>query len=336
MFFTNDQKADFRLSLIRPTMNLSLFGIIFLLCSSLLHATTPSNLISEGGFLDDSVLDGNVPESKTSDNKIITSRIAQRLAQENSNLANAFALTPHKPNYFFPFHYQTDINDDNFLPENATADKVEFVFQFSAKVTLVDGLFGEHTRLWAAYTQKSLWQSYNTDNSSPFRETNYEPEVFLGIDLSDSDNPLKPDYLTLGFNHQSNGRGGDTSRSWNRLFAELFYESGNTVMIVKPWYRLPEDDELDNNPNIERYYGYAELQFLHTLNQYQIEFMLRNNLRAGNRAKNKGAVQVGVSFPLIGKSRGYIQYFNGYGQSLIEYDERIQSLSAGIQLTSWL
>lgn len=63
--------------------------------------------------------------------------------------------------------------------------------------------------LLLGYTTRSWWQVYNDDEnvSSAFRETNYEPEVFLR-------HYGGPEFLggriagfDIGLNHQSNGRG---------------------------------------------------------------------------------------------------------------------------------
>ena len=260
------------------------------------------------------------------------SLIENRVEKERKNLINPFAITPHKPNYFLPFRYQSDIDAPDLLPNNEELDKVEFVFQLSVKVPVAHNILGEGTSLWGAYTQKAAWQAYNSDSSAPFRETNHEPELFVAVDLHPEIGSVKPKYVAFGFNHQSNGRNEGESRSWNRLFVELFYEIDNTVISIKPWYRLSENNENDDNPNIEKYYGYGELNAVHVINEYSIDLMLRNNLRS----KNRGALQLGFAFPLWGKSQGYVQYFNGYGQSLIEYNKHTKSIGFGVILTNWL
>ena len=76
---------------------------------------------------------------------------------------------------------------------------------------------------------------YNTDISAPFRETNYEPEVFwiapVPWKVFGSDAIL----VSLGLSHQSNGRSQLTSRSWNRVYAGLVRERSRYVYYLKAW-----------------------------------------------------------------------------------------------------
>jgi phospholipase A1 len=74
--------------------------------------------------------------------------------------------------------------------------------------------------LWFGYTQNSFWQAYNRAASSPFRETNYQPELMLTTPLNLTW-ACWTRYLTLGLNHQSNGQTSTLSRSWNRIYAEV-------------------------------------------------------------------------------------------------------------------
>jgi phospholipase A1 len=139
--------------------------------------------------------------------------------------------------------------------------------------------------------------------------------------------------------HQSNGRGGNLSRSWNRVYANLQFEKDNLVVSVKPWWRIPEDkkdDPLDaagdDNPDIEKYLGHFEFTTLYRRGDHEWSLMLRNNLRSDN----KGAVQLEWAFPLWRGVRGYAQYFNGYGESLIDYNAHMERIGIGILLTDLL
>jgi len=49
---------------------------------------------------------------------------------------------------------------------------------------LVEKAFSSPADLWFGYTQRSFWQAYNTDASSPFGESNYEPELMAVLPLN--------------------------------------------------------------------------------------------------------------------------------------------------------
>jgi phospholipase A1 len=198
---------------------------------------------------------------------------------------------------------------------------------------------GKDMDLWVAYTQLSFWQLYNSAFSSPFRETNYEPELLLNI-RTDYDllglGLLKGRIVNLGINHQSNGRSEPLSRSWNRVVANFGFEKGGFNLLLKSWYRIPENARDDDNPDISKYMGYGEAWGIYYWNKHRFAAMLRNNLRPGD---NRGAVQLDWSFPLSflrnDRISGYIQYFNGYGESLLDYNKSVNRIGIGIMLTDW-
>ena len=78
--------------------------------------------------------------------------------------------------------------------------------------------------------------------------------------------------------------------------------------------------------------GYFELMGTWEQNDYEFSLMLRNNLNS----PNYGAVRFDASFPLWGRVRGLVQYFNGYGESLIDYNHRNERIGIGILLTDML
>ncbi|MEQ8485159.1 MAG: phospholipase A [Pseudomonadales bacterium] len=273
------------------------------------------------------------------------SLIMQRLEREATAERVRSLLTAHRRNYLLPATYMDDPNDRPFRDSvgDALADdalkQVEAKFQLSLKLALASGLVTTRDRLYLGFTTQSYWQAYNTDISAPFRETNYEPELFWVTPLDGGPFDLDAGLLTLGFSHQSNGRGGTLSRSWNRLYANVAFEKDNLVVSLKPWWRIPErrkDDPLeaegDDNPDIEKYLGHFEFNTIYRRWDHEFGLMLRNNLRSDNR----GAVQLDWTFPLWGGLRGYAQYFNGYGESLIDYDARIERIGIGILLTDLL
>jgi phospholipase A1 len=182
-------------------------------------------------------------------------------------------------------------------------------------------------------------QAYNRNVSAPFRETNYEPEVFWATPFDWAPFGLDAGLLAFGMSHQSNGRGGDLSRSWNRIYANVAFEKENLVVAVKPWWRIPEnekddpqDADGDDNPDIDDYMGNFEFTTIYRRGGHEWAPMLRNNLTSDN----KGAVQLEWTFPLWRGVRGYAQYFNGYGESLIDYNADVERIGVGIQLSDLL
>lgn len=263
--------------------------------------------------------------------------LERRLEQERLSRHSSFAILPHRPNYLLPAAYNFSPNSRPYSDASGPGeniDRTEVKFQFSFKVPLRESLFGDTGTLYAAYTQLSFWQAYNSRVSAPFRETNYEPELMLGFRTGYDLAGIQSRFIVLSFNHQSNGMTEPLSRSWNRVAADLIFQKGRLYLSLKPWYRIPEKAEDDDNPDIARYYGHGELYALYKLSKQSFGLMVRNNLR--RHEDNKGAVQLDWSIPLGDKLRFYVQYFNGYGESLIDYNHSNNRISMGIMLTDWL
>lgn len=197
-------------------------------------------------------------------------------------------------------------------------DRQEAEFQFSFRFPLTTGdLLVHGDGVDIAYTQLSYWQVYSSQ-FAPFRETNYAPELFytmpLGLHPRGADTAMR-----IGLEHQSNGRGTNAdatlSRSWNRLYAQYFYAKDNYVVAVRPWYRIPEsaktsptDPGGDDNPDIEKYLGHFDLTGALRYRNLEFSLLARASLRGSN---NYGAIELGMSFPLRHRIRGFVQYFNG-------------------------
>lgn len=247
---------------------------------------------------------------------------------------------PHRRNYLLLMTHANDIPQQPSSPAfddepfSERMDNEEIKFQLSFKLPLLTGVFEDRTRLWFAYTQQSHWQAYNWDESSPFRETNFEPEFFLSHNLDWRIGPGKLDLVTLHFNHQSNGREEPFSRSWNRIKGSVSYSSSRWAFILTPWYRIPESESGDDNPDIDEYLGHGELNVIYNPEgSYTLAAKVFNNLRS---SQNRTSVELSWSFPLTRSFKAYFQYYNGYGETLIDYNNRIQRFGIGVSLNEWL
>ncbi len=234
-------------------------------------------------------------------------------------VSTARGFSRHRPSWVHPVSYSPDIR----------GNRTEAVFQISAK----QRLFG--TDLFFGYTQKSFWQAYDRASSSPFRETNYNPELFYRW------SPQRLKFhgfgLDLGLDHESNGRSHPESRSWNRVFATAFLPKNNELYMLKLWWRVPEepksgpdDPRGDDNPDILDYYGYGEFDYRRQFGAHKQ--MLHLKLRA-NPASGRGALQVNWSVPAQNNYTFWmVQLFHGYGDSLIDHDREITRIGIGLML----
>lgn len=264
------------------------------------------------------------------------SAITRRLFLESKESNNPFVLLPHKPNYIMFSNNMASPNETPF--EVATGKNVHFQpwetkFQISLKMAIMRGLFDNRADWYAGYTNRSFWQQFNKNSSAPFRETNHEPETWLSFRNDYELWGLKNSVIRTGVVHQSNGQSGNLSRSWNRVYADFIFETGDWYFSLKPWWRIPDPSDNDDNPDIEEYMGNFEFRGMYQAGAHNFSYMLRNNL---NFDDNYGAVELGWSFPLSDRVRGYVQWFNGYGESMIDYDAHSNSIGFGIMLSDWI
>ncbi|NMH65393.1 phospholipase A [Shewanella salipaludis] len=271
------------------------------------------------------------------------SLVDRRVKDELATSERPFVITPHKVNYLLPVTYNPSPNvapfEDISTGQDYSLTDFEAKFQISFKFPLVYNLFGDNGHLFFAYTNQSYWQVYNQDASSPFRETNHEPEAFILFNNDWQLGGLTNSFWGFGAVHQSNGRSGNLSRSWNRLYGTMIFDEGPFALAAKVWWRIPEEEKTDpnkargdDNPDIEDYLGNVELIGVYGLDDHRFSLTLRNNLQKDNH----GAMEFTWSYPLIGNLRLYTQYFNGYGESLIDYNVHTQRIGIGVSLNDIL
>lgn len=244
-----------------------------------------------------------------------------------------FELTSYRPNYLLPVSYNTKPNDAPYKAQDpeANLDHNEIKFQISLQLKIDNSFLGTNGDLWFSYTQRSWWQAYNKDFSSPFRETNYEPEVVWSFLTDYALLGLRGRQVNFGVVHQSNGRGEPLSRSWNRVYASFAFERDNFALLLKPWVRIPENDNDDDNPDITDYMGHGEIWGYYQYRSHVFALMLRNV-----EDMNQGGAEFDWSFPIARRLRGLVQFYNGYGESLIDYNHSNHRFSVGVLITDWL
>jgi len=220
-------------------------------------------------------------------------------------------------------------------------DPGESTFQFSFKYRLFDlespllekirFLNGFHF----AYTQTSFWDL--SAASLPFGDTSYNPELFLVSPKMDAGlSPTHSLYFQTGIQHESNGQGGEDSRSTNFLYAQPIFITYNPkttfgfLITPKVWAYIENDEE--TNADLPDYRGYFNLELICG---FADSLVLGSNLRW---ASEGGSIQLDATFPIhriiSGISGAYlqVQYVNGLAESLLNYDERTEAIRIGLSI----
>ncbi|RFC49697.1 MAG: Outer membrane phospholipase A [Verrucomicrobia bacterium] len=214
-------------------------------------------------------------------------------------------------------------------------------FQFSFKYRLLDfqGNSGSTAQraLQFGYTQRSLWDI--TGDSSPFYDTSYMPTLFYESLASQTAGnrfgPVTWVGYQAGYQHESNGQGVTASRSLNTLFLRTAFiigapEDWHLIVAPKIWAYV---GDLSNNPKLSQYRGNGE--FLLVLGRNGGTALAYTG-HAG-RDFNHFTTQLDLTVPLRIKLLDFasyflVQYFNGYGESLRDYDKKSAQLRAGLSL----
>lgn len=226
----------------------------------------------------------------------------------------------HKPIFILPATYSRDYD----------SDQTEVLFGVSAKLRPLG------PALYFAYSQRSFWSLYDASHSRPFRETNYNPEIFYRYLPARPESPFIWG-LDGGYEHESNGHDIPESRSWDRLYLAPFFERAGTAMQLKIWYRLPEDEKKspedpsgDDNPDIDDFYGYTEFNLHRRVGRdRRYHLMLR-----GNPATGRGAIEFDHSWRLgDGDLFGHAYVWHGYGESLQDYNDSVTRIGVGFALS---
>lgn len=247
-----------------------------------------------------------------------------------------YELKTYKQNYLLiyaassqPNNLPTSPNPLNQVLVPYALDYRDMKFQISLKFALAD--FQEFGSLWFAYTQLSLWQFYNRSNSQPFRETNYEPELIYSL------RPFDSSILNFGLLHQSNGESTPRSRSWNRAYVQPgvdIIDNGGVRLLLQArwWQRFQEDPLIDDNPDIVNFLGYRE---------FELRYAQEGGWQA-SAISRINSIQVDIAAPwtawlMLDESYEHsvnlhLQYFNGYGESLLDYNQSHVTWGAGLSV----
>lgn len=206
----------------------------------------------------------------------------------------------------------------------ATKENTNVKFQISIAQRLTRTTLPWGTYLYLFYSQKCFWNVL--ENSLPMTDLNFNPGIGLTKPLFVKNRYIGK--LTFLIEHESNGRDSTASRSWNKIALAANVMLTNNLMVHGKIFIPIVDGE--NNRDIIHYTGFwqAGAQILSNDRRWMggITVMKRNqwNLNAN--------VIVDVAYRLFNNANQYIfmQYYNGYGEGLLEYNKFHSQLRVGI------
>ncbi|MEA3314698.1 MAG: phospholipase A [Campylobacterota bacterium] len=257
-----------------------------------------------------------------------------------SHYENYMLLGSYSPTNIYEKAYGQDAQRDPSNDYKRNSNEAQY--QLSIKVPLYTNFLNTGAELFTGYTQNSYWQVYNTAHSSPFRETNYMPELFMEWNLNkDIGNSLLKT-IRVAIIHQSNGQDLGKSRSWNRTEMMFLFQKENIFYGFNAWNRWDEEVkssriqiEGDDNVNLQKYIGKQKYFIKYKSDIGNILLSHQNSLFGYNI--NKGNTKLDLTFPSPNKNVDFfIRGFHGYGESLIDYDVKINRVSFGIMIADWL
>lgn len=220
------------------------------------------------------------------------------------------------------------MHHDNYfitgVPTNKAINKhtADAKFQISIRQRLTKTILPYNSFLMLTYTQKSFWNIY--EKSAPFADNNYNPGLLVGKPIV-YHNQLRG-MASLAFEHESNGKDSLDNRSWNYFVASGAYFFNMCISVqAKLWGGLLSDE----NSDLYKYRGYGLVAFNYRSVSDRVWFSAIVNPRNGFRSFN---TQLELSLKLDTKANQYLffQWYNGYGESLLEYNQYTSMVRVGI------
>lgn len=196
-------------------------------------------------------------------------------------------------------------------------------FQISIAQRLTKGTLPWGTYLYLFYSQKCFWNIL--ENSMPMTDLNFNPGIGITKPLF-----VKNRYIgkmTFLVEHESNGRDSIQSRSWNRVaLAANVFVTKNLMVHAKVWVPIVDGE---NNLDIVDYCGW---------NQFGIQVVSDNKRFTGGISivprHRIGSCNVVVDFAvrLFKRENQYLffQFYNGYGEGLLDYNKFHSQLRVGL------
>ncbi len=278
---------------------------------------------------------------------VLVSRISAQedyIYMTNDSLRQEYDKAMQDPHIFKPRHFKISEKDaikladklpafavykDTYfvtgvpLNQKITNESADATFQISIRQRLTKSVLPFKTFAYLTYTQKSFWDIYA--ESSPFRDTNYNPGLGLGKYIFHQHKLVGAAFAQI--KHESNGRDGEESRSWNYLSVSMKYFFNARFNLAGEFWAPYVDG--DNNKDLLDYRGLGYISLNYISNKQKWWLSADFNPRKGFGNIN---TTMTASFRVSQKSNQYLfaRFFQGYGESLMDYNRYTMNIRIGI------
>lgn len=213
--------------------------------------------------------------------------------------------------------------------------QVSLKYRFLSPETKLGQKYPWSSRFYLAYTQTSFWDLGSA--SQPFKDTSYKPELFfVSPVIYKGELHASRLFVQAGFQHESNGRGGEASRSTNFAYIRpifvFYHESTQLGFQISPRLQAYIGNDDATNPDLDRYRGYFDIE---------IKAGHADGLVFASRfrpAAEGGSLSLDLTYPLHRMLPVDIdvylqaQYVNALAESLLDYRERTRAVRLGISI----
>jgi len=233
-------------------------------------------------------------------------------------------ISAYRPMYFL---VGTDPEESKF--------QISLKYRFFSPGTKLGQKYPWSRRFYLAYTQTSFWDLGSA--SQPFKDTSYKPELFFVSPAIYRGAPHASRlFIQTGFQHESNGRGEEASRSTNygyiRPIFIFYHEETQLGFQISPRLQAYVGNDDTTNPDLDRYRGYFDME---------IKAGHADGLVLGSRlrlAAEGESLYLDLTYPLHRllpvDLDVYLQaqYVNALAESLLDYRDRTRAARLGISI----
>lgn len=205
-----------------------------------------------------------------------------------------------------------------------TRENSNIKFQLSIAQKLTRSTLPWGTYLYLFYTQKAFWNVL--EDSMPMKDLNFNPGIGLAKPLFVRNRFIGKAFLVL--EHESNGKDGEASRSWNRVsFGASIMIDPNLIVHGKAWIPIVDGE---HNRDLLNYAGLYQvgMQFYNNNHRFSASVLLTK--RKGWNLNYNTTIELAYQLWKRDNQYLFLQYYNGYGEGLLEYNVFHSSLRLGI------